>query len=121
MKGVESLLAFNRGRISRHGVARVDIKRVGMSAEVQTNFIPRVLGSAMLRPGFGYINTLAGLTKFIPFVFAANVTARIEVQDSLVSFCVNDVRVSRPAVTAAVTNPGFTTNFTVCNIRWMEF
>jgi hypothetical protein len=112
VRSSQELLAFNRGRISRHGLARVDLKRAALSADVQTNWVPRVLGSMMLRPGWQYINTQSGLTKPIPFVFSSSDTAKINVHDGATSFTVDDVQLTRPAVTAAVTNASFTSNIT---------
>lgn len=112
MKSVAEYLTFNRGRVSRLAMARTDIKRIAMSAATQTNWIPRVLGSMMLRPGWEYINTQIGVTEQIPFVFASDDTAAIEVHDLTTSFMVDDVRLTRPTVTAAVTNGSFTSNIT---------
>lgn len=110
MKGVETILAFNRGRISRLGMARVDMKRTALSSEVQTNWMPRVLGSMMLRPGLGYINTLAGATKLIPFIYSSTDTALIEIQNGSTSITISDVRLTRPTVTATVANSSFATD-----------
>lgn len=110
MKGVQELLAFNRGRISRLGMARVDLKRTALSAAIQTNWMPRVLGSMMLRPGLGYINTEPGVTRNLPFVFSNNDTALVELHDQSVTFTVDDVRLTRQAVSASITNGEFTTD-----------
>lgn len=91
-------------------MARVDIKRTAMSAAIQTNWMPRVLGSMMLRPGLGYILTQPSLTKPIPFVFASDDTAKIDVHDGTTAFAISDVALTRPAVTAAVTNGTFGSN-----------
>jgi hypothetical protein len=107
MKGTQELLAFNRGRISRLGMARVDLKRTALSAAIQTNWMPRVLGSMMLRPGLGYINTEPGFTKTIPFVFASDDTAIIELHDETATFVVDDERVARAEVSATITNGTF--------------
>lgn len=74
------LIVFNRGRISKLGLARVDLDRTRLSAEIQTNFVPRVLGSMMLRPGTEYIGTInnSSTAIFIPFVKSNNDTALIE-------------------------------------------
>ena len=48
------LIAFNRGLISQLALARVDLRRTALSADIQTNYVPRVLGSMMIRPGLGY-------------------------------------------------------------------
>lgn len=80
---VPALLAFNRGIISKLALARVDVGRVQLSAEEQTNWMPRTLGSMMLRPGLAY----RGATKdnatavHIPFVFSLSDTAIIELTD----------------------------------------
>jgi hypothetical protein len=51
-KMTNALLAFNRGLQSRLGLARIDLERTALAAEVQTNWMPRSLGSMMLRPGW---------------------------------------------------------------------
>lgn len=104
-----ALLAFNRGRISPLALARTDFKRTFLSAEVQTNWMPRALGSMMLRPGWKYTgatkSNLVSLT--IPFVFSMDDTARIELTDNLMRVWVDDVLVTRPTVTTAITNGTF--------------
>jgi hypothetical protein len=110
MKAV--LSAFNRGRISPLALARTDFKRTAMSAEVMTNFMPRALGSMMLRPGMGYIGaTKSNAAAFtIPFVFATDDTARLELTDSVMRVWKNDALITRPSVTSAITNGTFTTD-----------
>lgn len=108
------LLAFNRGRISPLALARVDFKRTPLSAEVQTNWMPRTLGAMALRPGWEYTgasrSNLPSVT--LPFVFANDDTARLELTDLVMRVWVDDVLVTRPAVTAAVSNGSFNTNLT---------
>lgn len=110
--GIENaaLLAFNRGIISRLGLARVDLqKRVAMSAEIQTNWIPRVLGSMMLRPGLAYIGpTKSNARAFhIPFVFATDDHAILELTDSVLRVRVGETLLSRTAVSTTFTNGAF--------------
>ena len=52
-----ALVAFNRGRVSQLALARTDIKRIALSAETMTNWVPRVLGSMSLRAGLGYLGS----------------------------------------------------------------
>jgi len=108
-RGNVSIQSFNRGRISPLALARTDIDRVAMSAEIQTNWMPRVLGSMMLRCGTEYIGAtnLNNEAIFLPFVFAVNDTALIEVSTLFMRVWVNDELVERPAVTAAITNGTF--------------
>ncbi|MCS4388874.1 hypothetical protein [Klebsiella quasipneumoniae] len=106
------LLAFNRGIISPLALARTDIERLALSAEVQTNWMPRLLGSMMLRPGLGYIGQTLGnkRARFIPFVFATDDTALIELTDGKMRVWVDDVPVSRAAVSSAIINGDFATD-----------
>lgn len=111
---IVDLVAFNRGRISKLALARTDFKRTALSAEVQTNWMPRSLGSMMLRPGWEYLSTTKAnqLSVSLPFVFAVGDTARIELTDGAMRVFVDDALVTRPAVTAAVTNGTFDADLT---------
>lgn len=108
------LLAFNRGVISKLGLARMDLKRMAMSAEIQTNFPPRVLGSMMLRPGLGFIDRTNGDTtvrpRQIPFTFGVDDTAALEMTNAIMRVRIDDVLISRPSVTAVVTNSQFSSD-----------
>lgn len=109
-----SLLAFNRGRISPLALARTDFDRTAMSAEVMTNWLPRSLGAMTIRPGMEYTGAAKSNAKSlsIPFVYAIDDTARIELTSGVLRVWVDDVLVSRPSVTAAVTNGTFNTDLT---------
>jgi hypothetical protein len=107
-----AILAFNRGIISPLALARVDLDRLQFSAETQTNWMPRVLGSMMLRPGLQYIYTLPSKAMHIPFLAAIDNTAIIELSDGLMRVSVDEEIITRPAVTAAITNGTFLTDLT---------
>lgn len=109
-----TLLSFNRGLLSRLGLARIDLNRTALSAEVMTNWMPRTLGSMMLRPGLQYIsNSLDdAAAKLFPFVFASDDTAQLEITADTLRIRIDDELVSRPSVTATVTNGSFTSNVT---------
>ncbi|EMX9855227.1 hypothetical protein AAH566_004542, partial [Klebsiella michiganensis] len=100
------------GIISPLSLARTDIERLALSAEVQTNWMPRLLGSMMLRPGLGYIGQTLGnkRARFIPFVFATDDTALIELTDGKMRVWVDDVPVSRAAVSSVIINGEFATD-----------
>jgi hypothetical protein len=114
MKGVQELLSFNRGIISRLGMARVDLKRTALSAAIMNNWMPRVLGSMMLRAGLGYLGSTRAnsAAKSIPFIFAVDDTAIIEATDDSLRFWVDDEVVTRSAVTASITNGTFAIDLT---------
>lgn len=105
-------LAFNRGLVSRLGLARADIKRLAMAAETQTNWVPRVLGSMMLRPGWKHLGeSLSNARAFhIPFVFSVSDKALIEVTNLAIRVWVADALISRVAVSSAVVNGSFPTD-----------
>ena len=106
------LVAFNRGIVSRLGLARVDLKRTAMSAEIQTNWMPRTLGSMMLRPGLQYIDSTRNDAKavHIPFIFSLEDTAIIELTDSAMRVRVDEEIITREAVSTAITNGRFDTD-----------
>jgi hypothetical protein len=111
-KATPNILHFNRGRVSRLGLARVDIKRTAFSAETMTNWVPRVMGSMMLRPGFEYLGQARARPKMMDFVFSIDDTALVEATNLAIRFWVDDVLLSRPTVTATVANGTFDTNLT---------
>ena len=103
------LYAFNRGIISALGLARVDLERIALSAETMVNWMPRNLGSMMLRPGNAYLGTSASNNKarHIPFVYSSSDKAIVELTTGLMRVWVSDALVTRVAVTSAVTDGGF--------------
>lgn len=106
------LLAFNRGLVSPIALARVDLKRVALSAEIMANWMPRSLGSMSFRPGLEMIGETYGSykAKSIPFIFSNSDTASIEATDLAFRVRVKDKIISRPSVSSAVTNPFFTSD-----------
>lgn len=99
---VRGLLAFNRGLVSPLALARVDIKRLQLAAEVQTNWMPRTLGPMMLRPGLGHVTSTRndGVAKYIDFVYSASSTALIEFTSVGMRVLIDDVVIRRPAVSS---------------------
>lgn len=111
------LLNFNRGLISDLGLARQDIERVSLSAAIQKNMPPRVLGSMMLRPGLGYIDGIYDDKKpfHIPFIYDdedTDETAAIEITDQAMRIRVSESILSRQSVSTVITNSSFDTDLT---------
>jgi len=106
------LQAFNRGRVSRLALARTDIDRIALSSEIQTNWMPRVLGSMMLRPGLEYITSTYNNAKarFIPFIFSSTDVALLEFTDSALRVLVDEQPITRVSVSTAVANGSFDSN-----------
>lgn len=113
-KGAVALLAFNRGLVSKYGLSRVDIKRTAFSAETHVNWVPRVLGSMMLRPGLQYLLSTASnaQSKSIPFVFSSTDYAQLECTNLLLRPLISNAPITRASVSTAVTNGNFDANIT---------
>lgn len=112
MKKTTAFFGFNRGLASRLALARVDMKRLGFSAEIMNNWMPRVLGSMMLRPGLGYLGTANGnlQARYLPFVFSIDDTALVELTHQVMRVWVDDAVITRPSVVTAITNGTFTSD-----------
>jgi len=108
------LMTFNRGVVSPLALGRVDLERTRMSAETQTNWMPRALGSMSLRPGLGFVGATHNNAKaqYIPFVFSVDDTALVEVTANQLRVLVGDQPVSRVAVSTAVSNGTFNSDLT---------
>lgn len=112
-KARDVLAIFNRGRIGRLVVARTDVARVALSAEIQTNFMPRTLGSMMLRPGLEYIGQARGDGAMLPFVYSTTDSAILELSPGVMRIWDGgDTLVVRAAVSTAVANGSFNTDLT---------
>lgn len=107
-RGFAPLQVFNRGRISRLGLARTDLDRVRLSADVMINWVPRTLGSMMLRPGLQYIGAVNSSGRIIPFIRSATDTALIEASSGSLRFWVSDSVIQRNGSTSAVSGGTFT-------------
>ena len=108
-----AFLAFNRGLVSRLGLARADIKRIALAAETFCNWMVRVLGSMMVRPGLGYLGSTHtnAAARFLPFVFSVSDKALVELTTLILRVWVNDALITRVAVASAVSNGTFPVNF----------
>ena len=104
--------AFNRGLISPLALARVDLKRAAFSAERQENWMPRTLGSMMLRPGTGYIGSSYNdnFARHIEFVRSLASMHILEFSNASMRVWTNDALITRVTTSAAVANGGFPAN-----------
>lgn len=87
-----------------------DVDRVRLSATVQENYVCHSLGDMMLRPGLEYVGPVTGQTNCIPFVFAEDDQAIIELKAGAMRVWVDDAVVARSAVSASITNGEFTSD-----------
>lgn len=112
MRQIQSLYSLNRGVVSRLGLARMDVKRLALAAQVQTNWMPRVLGAMILRAGLGYLGSVLGdaPARMIKFIFATTDTALLEMTANTMRVWIADALLTRPAVTTTIVNGTFAAN-----------
>ena len=74
------LLAFNRGVISPLALARTDVDRTRLSAEVMTNWLPKTQGAMRIRPGTKHVGSSVNDTGavFVEFVASTADSALLE-------------------------------------------
>lgn len=101
--------AFNVGVQDKKHLLRVDLERMRLAAEIQTNIIPLTTGPAFMRPGLGYLTSTDGnhVARLKEFVFGATDAAVMEFTDNVFRVLIDDTVLTRPAVTAAVTSGTF--------------
>lgn len=113
-RAIQSLIQFNRGIVSPLALARIDVKRIAMAAQTQTNWISRTIGYMFMRPGLQFIGEINGdlKTKMMRFVFAQDDVAQLEQTPNVMRVWINDALLSRPSVGTAVTNGTFPVDLT---------
>lgn len=101
--------SFNTGVQDKTALARTDLERMRLAAEVQTNMMPMATGPGFMRPGLEYLSSTDGnsITRLKEFVFGATDAALMEFANQSLRIRNSDVLITRPAVTAAVTNGNF--------------
>lgn len=109
--------AFNVGQHDATALARVDLERMRLAAEEQTNLIGMTTGQGFMRPGLEYLGSTDGnaAAKLAEFVYGATDAALLEFTNTSMRVWIDDAVVTRPAVTAAVSNGDFSsgTNWTL--------
>ena len=98
---------FSTGEVSRAGLNRVDKEALRLYAERQENIFPYTIGKGLFRPGTQLLATAASRPRYIPFIKSVTDTAILELTNAKLRVLVDDVLVTRPAVTSSVTNGDF--------------
>jgi hypothetical protein len=103
-------MSFNRGLISPKSLARVDLDRTRLSAEVMTNWLPKTQGAMTIRPGTKYMGSSINDTgvEFFEFVASTDDVALLEASHNklriwLGSDAHNLSLLGRPAVNTTLT------------------
>lgn len=98
------MIALNRGLIDPDTLARTDLDRTRMSAEIMDNWLPKTQGSMRIRPGTKHLGSSYGDTgaEFIEFVAATDDTALLELTDSRMRVWIDDALMGRTKVNTTV-------------------
>ena len=98
------------GVVDADKLHRVDLERMRLAAEEQTNLVCDVVGKAFLRPGLQHIGMAhsAGYQRLIPFYAGELQGYGLCLTANALKILDGDAFVSRPAVTTAVVNGDFT-------------
>lgn len=105
---------FNYGLLSSSALARTDLARGTLGAEIQTNVIGKSLGAGKFRPGLGYLDSTKNNAKaiHIPFIYSLADTAILEITDSTLRVRISEAVMERVSVSTAITNGTFAANLT---------
>lgn len=110
--------ALNVGVIDADKLHRIDLERMRLATEDQTNFICDAVGKTFLRPGTKYCATTKSSNKanLISFVAGSSAAYILELTDSVLRVleCSTDTIITRTAVSTLVTNG---TNF-AASVGW---
>lgn len=103
------LHSFAVGVQDATALARIDLERMRLAAEIQTNWLCKATGPAFMRPGLQYIASTDGNAeaRLKEFVFGVSDAALMEFTDQSFRVILNDVPITRAAVTSTVTNGDF--------------
>lgn len=108
--------SFNAGEISKAALNRIDLDRTRLNAEIQENLFPYAIGKAIIRPGTEYLGrSLNARSRIIPFAKTLTAKAILELgvdssAQGKLRVWIDGVLVTRPAVSAAITNGSFSSS-----------
>ena len=101
--------AFNVGVFDRDKLHRVDLERMRLAAERQTNLMCDSVGNGFMRPGTVYDATMPGVTRPIAFIAGNDDAALLLLSNLAMRVYDNQAggMVTRVAVSTAITNGDF--------------
>lgn len=106
------LHALNVGVHDATALARVDLERMRLAAEDQTNLLCSAVGPAFMRPGLEHLTStrINAEARLKEFVFGVSDAALLEFTNLTMRVMVDDAIITRAAVTSTVTNGDFSSS-----------
>lgn len=106
--------ALNVGVVDEKHLHRVDLAKMRLAAETQTNLIPRTTGPAFFRQGMKYLGTVKSSAhcRLIPFIAGASASYILELTSGYMRVLdtATDTYITRATVTSVVTNGDFSSS-----------
>lgn len=106
----ELVFSLNAGGVDREALGRVDLERMRLTGEHPvSNWLPRVLGSASLRPGLQSLSSLSAATRPVPFIRDSDTTALLAFSNlTMTVFDKTGTPIQVSNASTTITNPTFT-------------
>lgn len=106
------LHAWNVGVQDAKHLLRIDLERMRLAAEEQTNILALTTGPGFMRPGLEYLSSTAGnaVARLKEFVFGATDAALMEFSNLSMSVKNDDATISRPHVDATIASGDFSSS-----------
>jgi hypothetical protein len=101
--------SFNTGVHDKTALTRTDLERMRLAAEDQTNLLCKAVGPGFMRPGTQYLTSTAlnSEARLKEFIFGVSDAALMEFTDHSFRVMLNDVLITRAAVSSTVVNGDF--------------
>lgn len=106
----ELVFALNAGGIDPEALSRIDLEKMRLAGEHPvSNWLPRVVGPCMLRPGMEHMASVGAVSRLVEFVRDSATAALLSLSDQTLRIFNGDgTPVSVVASASAIVNPTFT-------------
>ncbi len=102
------IYSLNGGEVGREALARLDLERMQFAASRCENFLPRVIGSISIRPGFEYQSDINyGQLQFLEYSYSGEDQVLLILSNYQMRVAINGKVIQRQAVSTQITNGDF--------------
>ncbi len=102
------IYSLNGGEVGKEALGRLDLERMQFAFSRCENFLPRVIGSQSIRPGFEYQSDIDyGELQFIEYSYSGSDQVLLILSDQAMRIAINGKILQRPSVTTTIQNGSF--------------
>lgn len=102
------LYSLNGGEVDEEALGRLDLERMRFAGSTYSNFIPRIIGSAMMRPGLEMTTEVSQVPSVMQrYVFSGSDTYRPIFSDQEIRIIRNGAVIERAAVSTTIADGDF--------------